>query len=186
MLFTTLFLFPLLLIILKYPSHFTVYQRYLYANFQVIINWVCLYEPAKIIWVRSWMYACVCGCRGERGTAVAVVVCKALETSSREQKREEDNGSYFCLHLYFSTAGQTLHLPLLVSFFIRWRWPSFSDSASLCYCVPAFWIYQWTVSSLPSSQSSAPSRHWKELAYGPGKVYCGHWHSRGTLCCCLA
>lgn len=48
------------------------------------------------------------------------IVSKALETSSEEQKREEDSGSYFCLHLYFSTAGEVhLHLPLLVSSFLR-------------------------------------------------------------------
>lgn len=36
------------------------------------------------------MYICACECRGERGTAVAAVVCKALETSSKKQKREEN------------------------------------------------------------------------------------------------
>lgn len=167
---TTLILLPILLIILKYPSHFTVYQRHLSADFQIIINWVCLHEPAKIIGVRLWMYVYSCRYR-ERGTAVEAVMCKASETSSKEHRREEDNDSYLCLHLYFSTAGQTLHLALLVSFVLRWRWLSISGSASLCYCVPAFWTFQETVLNLPSSQSSAPSWHWKELSYyGPGKI----------------
>lgn len=64
------------------------------------------------------MYVCAVGVGGGRGTAVAAVVCKASGTPSKEQK-SEDHGSYICLHLYFSTVGQTLHLPLLVSLFLR-------------------------------------------------------------------
>lgn len=59
-------------------------------------------------------------------------VLNALETSSKEQKREENNGSYFYLLVRFSRVGHILYLPLLISFFHRWTWLSFSNSASLC------------------------------------------------------
>ena len=56
------------------------------------------------------------GVGGKEGPPWQGECFNALEMSSKEQKREEDNGSYFYLLVHFSTAGHILHLPLLISF----------------------------------------------------------------------
>lgn len=94
-------------------------------------------------------------------------VLNTLETSSKEQKTVENNGSYFDLLVHFSTAGHILQLPLLISFFYRLTWLSFSNSASLCCsALLCACISNLSVNSIAFTFQPIPLLPYR----GPGKV----------------